>query len=49
MQNNYLLNREKSILYNKTSSLKYNTPIIFKKKKINPLLKLYNTKVMIQG
>ena len=48
MKNNYLLDIEKTILYNKTSNLKYNTPIIFKKKKINPLLKLYNTKVMIR-
>ena len=39
MQNNYLLNREKSILYNKTSSLKYNTPIIFKKKKNKSFIK----------
>lgn len=39
MKNNYLLDREKGILYNKTSSLKYNTPIIFKKKKNKSFIK----------
>ena len=39
MKNSYLLNRENSILYNKTSSLKNNTPIIFKKKKNKSFIK----------